>query len=65
MLPVFERGTIEDGKRYVERVTIERNNWPTEATWAFLEAFLDAKRRTLERYVSVAPRRPRKARRRR
>jgi hypothetical protein len=65
-LPVFDRVTIEDGHSYVERVTIDRAGWPIEATRAFLDAFLDAKKpRTLERYASTPRRRPRKPRRRR
>jgi len=58
-LPVFE---MDDG----EFVTTEHDDWPTLATRKFLEAFLDAKPRTLERYMTSAPRRrrPRKPRRR-
>jgi hypothetical protein len=67
MFAVFDRERKdEDGKPYPDRVTIDSDDWPTEATWEFLETYLDAKRRTLERYITAPPRpRPRKPRRRR
>jgi hypothetical protein len=57
-LAVFKRITIVDGERHIDVVTIERETWPTEATWEYLEHFLaPTSRRTLERLLTAARRR--------
>jgi hypothetical protein len=53
VLPVFLTTPDTDGEAG-ERVTIDDPEWPTEATWIFLEHFLSTPRATLERLVKQA-----------